>query len=634
MVALYRVIDRLAIAILPVLLLGETGVGKEVVAEQIHARSPRRSKPLVRLNCAALTEQLLESELFGHERGAFTGADAAPSPVCSRPPTAARCSSTRSASCRSRCRRSCCACSRTARCCRSARCGRVPIDVRFVAATNRDLEAEVAHGTFREDLYLPARRRDARRSRRCASAATRSQPLAQRFLQRAARTPRPRRARADGGGDARGSQLRVARQRARAAQRDRARGAARRCRSRIDVEHLPTRGAQSTRARTARGRAARADRASTPIAHASLDALDALQRQPDARRAHARHRAQHAASSGSTYNVPRRARRARCAARPVITGSRRMPDARRRRVDRPRSALARRRRARAARVLGGGGGGIVWGCVDGDGARVAVKIATRLRRASAGARGRGASAGSVHRPTPRLIAARVRATAGALVMEWLAGETLAARLASRRALAARGCSAIRDALAARIDAVHARRHRASRSQAREHLVRADAARCGCSTSGSPRSRTAPSRRRAGDIVGTACYMAPEQALGEPSGAAADIYSFGAIVFELIAGRPPFVGADVARRAREPARARGVGARAAAAMLDDVIARVPREASRRIGPHRRRGRAARSATTAAVDDAPSPGATRRRSHRQQRARSRCSASRRGYRAAKR
>jgi transcriptional regulator with PAS, ATPase and Fis domain len=58
-----------------VLLLGETGVGKEVVAEQIHRQSPRVAGPFVRLNCGSLPESILESELFGHERGAFTGAD-------------------------------------------------------------------------------------------------------------------------------------------------------------------------------------------------------------------------------------------------------------------------------------------------------------------------------------------------------------------------------------------------------------------------------------------------------------------------------------------------------------------------------------------------------------------------------
>jgi DNA-binding NtrC family response regulator len=71
---LHALVDRIATSPISVLILGETGVGKEVFAERIHRRSDRADKPLLRLNCAALSESLLEAELFGYEKGAFTGA--------------------------------------------------------------------------------------------------------------------------------------------------------------------------------------------------------------------------------------------------------------------------------------------------------------------------------------------------------------------------------------------------------------------------------------------------------------------------------------------------------------------------------------------------------------------------------
>ncbi|MGB5235004.1 MAG: nitric oxide reductase transcriptional regulator NorR [Candidatus Macondimonas sp.] len=145
-------IDTVADTDLTVLITGETGTGKELVAQAIHARSRRAARPLITLNCAALPEHLVESELFGHVRGAFTGAvgerrgrfeladggtllldeiGEMPMPI-------------------------------QAKLLRVLQSGQIErlgsdrehrVDVRVLAATNRDLAAEVRSGRFRADLY-------------------------------------------------------------------------------------------------------------------------------------------------------------------------------------------------------------------------------------------------------------------------------------------------------------------------------------------------------------------------------------------------------------------------------------------------------------------------------------------------
>ena len=152
MVDLLRTAERVASSKGTVLITGESGTGKERIAQYIHEKSPRRNGPFIRVNCAALSESLLESELFGHERGAFTGAHKRREgrfeladggtllldEIGEISPTVQ---------------------TKLLRVLQEEEFERVGgtttlnVDVRVIATTNRDLPKEVGEGNFREDLY-------------------------------------------------------------------------------------------------------------------------------------------------------------------------------------------------------------------------------------------------------------------------------------------------------------------------------------------------------------------------------------------------------------------------------------------------------------------------------------------------
>jgi len=152
----FEMAERVAPTDTTVLILGESGTGKDLLAQEIHARSPRAGKPFVAVNCAALPENLIESELFGYERGAFTGAaqqrkgkfELASGGTLfldeigdMNPVTQAK----------------------VLRALESRKIERlggsnsVDVDVRVISATHRDLPAEITAGRFREDLYYRLR---------------------------------------------------------------------------------------------------------------------------------------------------------------------------------------------------------------------------------------------------------------------------------------------------------------------------------------------------------------------------------------------------------------------------------------------------------------------------------------------
>ena len=118
MQAVRALIARLARSQAPVYVSGESGTGKELVARLIHEQGPRGEGPFVPVNCGAIPEDLMESELFGHKKGSFTGA-IADRPGLFQAAGGARCSWTRWPTCRSTCRSSSCGRSRRSRCARS-----------------------------------------------------------------------------------------------------------------------------------------------------------------------------------------------------------------------------------------------------------------------------------------------------------------------------------------------------------------------------------------------------------------------------------------------------------------------------------------------------------------------------------
>jgi two-component system response regulator AtoC len=152
MAEVYRLVERVAAQTTTVLLLGETGVGKEVVAELVHRRSGRNGKPFLRVNCGALPETLIESELFGHERGAFTGADkrkvglfeAGDGGTVFLDEIGELKLELQAKLLRS---------IETKRFMRVGGTEELSTDVRIIAATNRELDTEVRAGRFRGDLF-------------------------------------------------------------------------------------------------------------------------------------------------------------------------------------------------------------------------------------------------------------------------------------------------------------------------------------------------------------------------------------------------------------------------------------------------------------------------------------------------
>ena len=152
MTNLMKMIDRVAPSAANILILGESGTGKELLARSVHERSNRKNKPFVAINCGALRETLLESELFGHEKGSFTGAYNRKIGLAEVAnggtlflDEIGELSQTIQA--------------KLLRFIQEGEIFRVggkdpiKVDIRLICATNRELDVEVQNGNFREDLF-------------------------------------------------------------------------------------------------------------------------------------------------------------------------------------------------------------------------------------------------------------------------------------------------------------------------------------------------------------------------------------------------------------------------------------------------------------------------------------------------
>lgn len=153
MLSVYKTVAHVAPTTATVLIVGESGTGKELVAKAIHAKSPRANKPFVAVNCGALPESILESELFGHERGSFTGASATKRGLFEE----ARGGTLfldEIGEISPKMQVQLLRVLQEGEIRRVGAADTIKVDARVVAATNRDLKAEVSAGRFREDLLF------------------------------------------------------------------------------------------------------------------------------------------------------------------------------------------------------------------------------------------------------------------------------------------------------------------------------------------------------------------------------------------------------------------------------------------------------------------------------------------------